>query len=151
MTYETPRQYAVLNLAKGEYLKNASCTFFYSSHETSKAFLYAKSLSYMGENEEFDETIVELLLKALIEPLTESDNSWKQIAESNYLNTQDESGSSIVALDELSGPATFIFVTQQVRLSIHGVIGTRIWDDSSNILDDSANIFDGQMLEDVEE
>jgi hypothetical protein len=135
MTYDCPRQYGVLHLSEGKSLKNASCTFFHSDLKKMDASLYALELPFAGESNEFEAETSKMLLKALTRPLSESISSWKKIAETHFEQSQAESSPNVVPLEAFSGPATILFVSQDVRVSIHAYIVERDVGNSSNIMD----------------
>lgn len=144
MAYESPQQYGILHLSEGEYLNNAFCTFFHSNPSTMEASLYAIELPYLGGSKEFDADTSDMLLKSLILPLSESSFPWKKVAETEFEKSQAESIPNVVPLDEFSGPMTILFVTQDVRVSMHGSISRRQLEDLSNILDASQQILGNQ-------
>jgi hypothetical protein len=145
MTYECPRQYGIIHLSEGEYLKNATCTFFHSDLKKMDASFHLLELPF-GEITEFDPETSEMVLKALTLPLSESSSSWKKIAETRFEQSQTESSPNVVPFEELSGPATLLFVSQDVRVSMHASIDKIEADDSSNILDESNHMMNDPEL-----
>ena len=110
------------------------------------ASLYALRLPFVGEITEFDPEASEMVLKALTSPLSESNSSWKKIAETHFEQSQAESSPNVVPFEELSGPATLLFVSQDVRVSMHASIDKIEADDSSNILDESNHMMNDPEL-----
>ena len=136
MTYETPQQFGILRLSENEYFKDATVTFYFGRTDKTDACINVIKLDYIPEDQEFESATLLDILQALITHNSKS-SAMTKIAEMNGFKSIDDQSTSIIPISDLSGPAIYIFITSDIKASIHGVIGVREWDN----LEDSSNIY----------
>jgi hypothetical protein len=118
ITYNPLNQYGIKQIDPGFTLCNVSATF-YPLSDTTSASLYVKELNYPQDLADPEQKLSESILRTLVGPRP-LDSEWKQIAEVTFPTKKDDLSPIAVPLPDLSGPKVLIFLSDTVRVSVHG-------------------------------
>lgn len=120
ITYNPLNQYGIKQIEPGFSLCNVSATF-YPLSDTTSAVLYVKELDHPQDLSDPGDKLTDSILRTIVGPRP-LDGEWKVLAEVTFRARKEDLSPVVVPIPDLTGPKVFIFLSDSVRVSVHGTL-----------------------------